>query len=91
MPSMVIGLSTELYDDISVEDIGLGGLTVADGLAVPRTSALVARLMKNHFSGSYTVKDDTFKALLTNLYEQEEIFLEPAAVAGLPGPFKLIG
>lgn len=91
MPSMVIGLSTELYDDISVEDIGLGGLTVADGLAVPRTSALVARVMKNHFSGSYTVKDDTFKALLTNLYEQEEIFLEPAAVAGLPGPFKLIG
>lgn len=91
MPSMMMGLSTELYDGISVEDIGLGGLTVADGLAVPRTSALVAKIMRNYFSGSYTLKDDTFKALLTNLYEQEEIFLEPAAVAGLPGPFKLIG
>ncbi len=91
MPSMLIGLDTELYDGISVEDIGLGGLTVADGLAVPRTSALVAKIMRNCFSGSYTLKDDTFKALLTNLYQQEEIFLEPAAVAGLPGPFKLMG
>lgn len=91
MPSMLIGLDTELYDGISVEDIGLGGLTVADGLAVPRTSALVAKIMRNYFSGSYTLKDDTFKALLTNLYQQEEIFLEPAAVAGLPGPFKLMG
>ena len=90
MPSMLLGLGTELYDAISVEDIGLGGLTVADGLAVPRTSALVAKIMRNYFSGSYTLKDDTFKALLTNLYEQEEIFLEPAAVAGLPGPFKLL-
>ena len=91
MPSMLIGLGTKLYDGISVEDLGLGGLTVADGLAVPRTSALVSKLMRNYFSGSYTLKDDTFKTLLTNLYEQEEIFLEPAAVAGLPGPFKLIG
>ena len=90
MPSMLLGLDTELYDEISVEDIGLGGLTVADGLAVPRTSALVAKIMRNYFSGSYTLKDDTFKALLTNLFEQEEIFLEPAAVAGLPGPFKLL-
>lgn len=90
MPSMLIGLDTELYDEISVEDIGLGGITVADGLAVPRTSALVAKIMQNYFSGSYTLKDDTFKALLTNLYDQEEIFLEPAAVAGLPGPFKLL-
>lgn len=90
MPSMLIGLDTEMYDDITVEDIGLGSLTVADGLAVPRTSGLVAKMMGSYFSGSYTLKDDTFNTLLTNLYEQEEIFLEPAAVAGVPGPFKLL-
>lgn len=90
MPSMLIGLDTEMYDDISVEDIGLGKLTVADGLAVPRTSGLVAKIMANYFSGSYTLKDGTFNTLLTALYEQEEIFLEPAAVAGLAGPFKLL-
>jgi D-serine dehydratase len=90
MPSLLIGLGTQLFDKIAVEDIGLGSLTVADGLAVPRTSALVAKMMDHYFSGSYTLTDETFHALLTNLYEQEDIFLEPAAVAGLPGPFKLL-
>ena len=90
MPSLLIGLGTQLFDKIAVADIGLGNLTVADGLAVPRTSALVAKMMDHYFSGGYTLTDDTFSALLTNLYEQEEIFLEPAAVAGLPGAFKLL-
>lgn len=91
MPSMLLGLETRLFDGIAAEDLGLGNLTVADGLAVPRTSALVAKLMDNYFSGGYTLKDDTFSTLLTNLFEQEDIFLEPAAVPGLAGPFKLLG
>lgn len=90
MPSMLLGLETQAFDQVSAEDFGLASLTVADGLAVPRTSALVAKLMNHYFSGGYTLKDDTFKALLTNLYKQENIFLEPAAVAGLAGPFKLL-
>ena len=90
MPSLLLGLETRLFDQIAAEDLGLGKLTVADGLAVPRTSALVAKLMDSYFSGGYTLKDDTFSVLLTNLFEQENIFLEPAAVAGLAGPFKLL-
>src|SRR5690625_4430625 len=90
MPSMLLGLETQEFDQISAGDIGLGEITIADGLAVPRTSALVAKLMNSYFSGGYTLKDDTFKALLTNLYEQENIFLEPAAVGGLAGPFKIL-
>ncbi len=89
MPSMLLGLETQKFDQISVDQIGLGGLTVADGLAVPRTSALVAKLMNSYFSGGYTLNDDTFNAILSALHEEEGIFLEPAAVAGLPGPFKL--
>lgn len=34
--------------------------------------------------------DDSFCALLTQLYKQEDIFLEPAGVANLLGPFKLL-
>lgn len=90
MPSMLIGLETQQFDQVSAEEFGLGNLTIADGLAVPRTSALVAKLMNHDFSGGYTLKDESFKALLTNLYQQENIFLEPAAVAGLAGPFKLL-
>lgn len=90
MPSMIAGLETQKFDEIAVDELGLGGLTVADGLAVPRTSGLVAKLMNTYFSGGYTLADDTFRVLLTNLYEQEGIFLEPAAVAGLAGPFILL-
>lgn len=89
MPSMILGLATEKFDGISAADIGQGGLTVADGLAVPRTSALVAKIIRYFFSAGYTLTDDTFKTLLTKLYDTEEIFLEPAAVAGLAGPIGL--
>ena len=90
MPSMLLGLETQKFDQVSAETFGLNKLTIADGLAVPRTSALVAKLMNHDFSGGYTLTDESFKALLTNLYQQENIFLEPAAVAGLAGPFKLL-
>lgn len=91
MPSMIAGLETQRFDEIAVDELNLGGLTVADGLAVPRTSGLVAKLMESYFSGGYTLQDDTFRALLANLYQKENIFLEPAAVAGLAGPFKILG
>lgn len=90
MPSMIAGLASQKYDQIEVKELNLGGVTVADGLAVPRTSALVAKLMNHYFSGGYTLKDTSFQILLTKLFESEEIFLEPAAVAGLAGPFKLL-
>lgn len=90
MPSMIAGLESQKFDQIGVDELELGGLTVADGLAVPRSSALVAKLMNNYFSGGYTLQDDSFRVLLTNLFEKEGIFLEPAAVAGLAGPFKLL-
>lgn len=89
MPSMLLGLVTEKFDDISVEDIQLGGKTVADGLAVPRTSGLVAKSIRHFFSGVYTLQDESFKRLLWNIYDQENIFLEPAAVAGIIGPYAL--
>ncbi|GEK91977.1 D-serine ammonia-lyase [Alkalibacterium kapii] len=90
MPSMMIGLMTQQYDALSVFDFGLGGSTVADGLAVPRTSGLVSKIMQTFFSGGYTLKDEHFKALLSQLYTSEGIFLEPAAVAGIIGAHRLI-
>lgn len=90
MPSMLLGLVTQKFDGISVGDIGLGGLTVADGLAVPRTSGLVAKLMAPFFSGGYTVEENEFKALLKALHEKEGIFLEPAALAGVSGAARLL-
>src|SRR5699024_9336495 len=63
MPSMLLGLSTQEYDQLAVDAIGLGGLTVADGLAVPRTTGLVAKIMDTFFSGGFTVRENEFRAL----------------------------
>lgn len=89
VPSMLIGLVTGEYDKVSVKDFGLDGLTVADGLAVPRTSGFVAKVLEDFFSGAYTIDDHVTDQLLSALIDQEQIFLEPAALAGLPGAIRL--
>lgn len=89
VPSMTMGLMTQKYDQVSVKDFGLDGLTVADGLAVPRTSRLVATIMQYYFSGSYTIDDSETKRLLSALIDKEKIYLEPAALAGVPGALRL--
>lgn len=90
VPSMLVGFITGKYNGISVKDIGLDGLTVADGLAVPRTSGFVAKVLEDFFSGSYTLDDSETHKLLTALIDQEKIYLEPAAVAGLPGSIRML-
>lgn len=89
VPSMLIGLITGEYDKVSVKDFGLDGLTVADGLAVPRTSGFVAKVLEDFFSGAYTIDDHMTDQLLSALIDQEQILLEPAALAGLPGAIRL--
>lgn len=89
-PSMLVGLVTQQYDNVSVKDFSIDGKTCADGLAVPRTSGFVAKVMENFFSGSYTLDDRHTYQLLASIADSEQIFLEPAAVAGLPGAARLL-
>lgn len=89
-PSMLVGLVTQQYDKVSVKDFSIDGKTCADGLAVPRTSGFVAKVMENFFSGSYTLDDRHTYQLLASIADSEQIFLEPAAVAGLPGAARLL-
>lgn len=89
MPSMLVGLMTKKYDGISVLDVGIDAVTNMDGLAVPRTSGFVAELMHNYFNGGLTVSEEDQKILLTKMIDLENICLEPAALAGLPGPAML--
>ena len=89
VPSMLLGLISKKFADISVYDFGIDGLTVMDGLAVPRTSQIVAKLMSGIFDGGYTLTDKESNRLLTTLKDVEDIFVEPAATAGLVGPQRL--
>ena len=88
-PCFLLGLLTGLHEKVSVYDFGLTNRTEADGLAVARPSGLVGRLMENLISGVLTVEDKTLFSLMRLIKAKEDIFLEPSALAGFPGPFHL--
>lgn len=85
-PAMLLGLASGKHDKISVLDIGLDNKTAADGLAVGRPSSFVGKIMEKLLTGVFTIKDEKLYSFLQSLYEEEEIFLEPSALAGFSGP-----
>ncbi|MFB4165252.1 D-serine ammonia-lyase [Alteribacillus sp. JSM 102045] len=87
-PSMLIGMMTKKHDKLSVQDFGIDNKTAADGLAVGRPSAFVGQMLAPFLSGIYTVSDNYLFLMLRHLADSEKIFLEPSALAGMPGPFK---
>ena len=88
-PCMLVGMATGLNQEISVQDIGLSGLTHADGLAVGRPSGFVGGVMKHFLSGEFTIWDGKLYDYLRDLLETEDIFLEPSACAALEGPMQM--
>lgn len=88
-PCMTLGLASGLHNGIAVSDIGLIGKTALDGLAVGRPSGFVGKFIEPFIDGAYTLKDETAKALLCLLAEEENARLEPSALAGVYGPFAI--
>lgn len=88
-PCMVTGMATGLNSKISVQDIGLTGLTHADGLAVGRPSGFVGGVMKPMLSGEFTIQDARLYDYMRDLLKTEGIFLEPSACAAFQGPIRL--
>lgn len=89
-PSMLLGLCTGLHDQVSVRDFGLTNVTVADGLAVGRPSGFVGRAMRRLITGCFTVTDTDMIDCLALLGRSEAIWLEPSAIAGAPGPSRVM-
>lgn len=89
-PCMLVGMYTGLHDQISVQELGIDNQTCADGLAVGRASGFVGKVMEPLLSGIYTVEDKTLYQLLAEIYENENITLEPSALAGATGLVNLI-
>lgn len=88
-PCMLVGMSTGLHNGISVVDIGLTGLTHADGLAVNRPSGFVGGVMEPMLSGIFTVSDQNLYHYMRDMLETEAIFLEPSACAAFTGVINL--
>lgn len=89
-PCMTLGLMSGKHDEIAVSDIGLSNKTEADGLAVGRASKFVGKLMEPILNGCYTVDDSFLFRSLKAMFEQENIFMEPSAHAGVFGPIQLV-
>ena len=88
-PCMLLGMATGKQNQISVQDIGLTGLTHADGLAVGRASGFVGRVMMPLLSGAFTIQDAKLYDYMRDLLETEKIFIEPSACAAMEGVVKL--
>ncbi|KAH0785394.1 D-serine ammonia-lyase [Histomonas meleagridis] len=83
---MLLGITSELYENISVNDIGLSCKTEADGLACAKPSKLVSKLMEKLMSGEFTVDDQKLFVFLKQLFDSENIFIEPSSCAAFIGP-----
>lgn len=89
-PCMVLGMATELHNQICVQDVGLTGITHADGLAVGRPSGFVGKVMEPILSGEFTVEDKWLYEYMRALLDTEHIFIEPSACAAFAGPVNLL-
>lgn len=89
-PCMLLGMASGLHNGIAVKDIGLTGLTHADGLAVGRASGFVGRVMEPLLSGDATLRDAKLYDYMRDLLETENIFIEPSACAAFE-PAALLG
>ena len=88
-PCMILGMATGLHNQVCVQDIGLTGLTHADGLAVGRPSGFVGKVMEPLLSGEFTLKDQWLYEYMRALWDTENIFIEPSSCAAFEGPLKL--
>lgn len=86
---MALGMISKLHNQICVQDIGLSGITEADGLAVNRPSKLVGKVITNLLAGEFTIKDEKLYFYLKNLVDSQQLFIEPSSCAAFIGVNKL--
>ena len=89
-PSVLLGVATQRYEQVSVHDIGIAGKTDADGLACASPSSLVTRIMTNHMAGVFTVSEAHLYDYLRDLNASEGIRIEPSSCASFAGSLGLL-
>ena len=84
-PCFLLGMASGKHEGICVQDIGLTGKTIADGLAVGRPSGFASAMMQPLMSGAFTVTDEHLTEYQEALLSRTGIRLEPSACAGFRG------
>ena len=88
-PSVLLGMATERYEDVSVRDFDIDGITEADGLACASPSGFVTRMDRNIVSGDFTVDDARLYEFMCMLNDTEDIRIEPSSCAAFLGPVQV--
>ena len=89
-PSVLLGMATDRYNEVSVNDFGLNEMSAADGLACASPSGFVVRIDRNLLSGDFTVKDAILFDYMRMLKNTEDIFIEPSSCAAFTAPVNLL-
>ena len=89
-PSVLLGMATDRYNEVSVNDFGLNEMSAADGLACASPSGVVVRIDRNLLSGDFTVKDAILFDYMRMLKSTEDIFIEPSSCAAFTAPVNLL-
>ena len=84
-PCFLLGMASGKGSDICVQDIGLTGRTIADGLAVGRPSGFSCERMKPMMDGAFSVTDERMLRYQKELLAREKIRIEVSACAGFGG------
>jgi len=73
----------------SVRELGLDGVTEADGLAVGQASELAFGMVRELLGGVFTVDDDELMEVLVRVEQAIGERIEPSAAAGFLGPRRM--
>lgn len=86
---MLLGIVSGLHNGICVQDIGLTGMTQADGLAVGRPSQFVGKTIRHLVDGIFTLKDEKLYRYMKALTDSQNLFIEPSACAAFEGAVRM--
>lgn len=88
-PSVLIGMSSDLYEKANVADFDIHGMSEADGLACASPSGFVTRIDRNLLSGDFTIQDEKLYTFMRMLIDTENVRIEPSSCAAFIGPVSL--
>lgn len=89
-PCMVLGMASGLHENINVYDVGIKGVTHADGLAVATPSGFIGKTMDPMLSGIFTLNDAKLYDYLRVLKSSENKIIEPSSCSAFEGAIKLL-
>lgn len=89
MPCMALAMATGKSENVSVYDIGLGGITVADGLACSSPSPLAVNVLRGLLDGCFTVTDEHALEYTKMFFESTKIKAEPSSCLTFGGLGKI--